>query len=179
MLLVASDRQWLLAGGGGAPPHRVHPKPQGQKANQKTQTKRGGKKKKKKKKSIQRDGQRELDGGSKPPAVWWVPVPSLGDSFRRAEHWPVSPPPRKPGAEKLLSMAIKQLPTGEFLLRHSGLRIRLQWLRSLRRYQFDPQPCAVSERIQHCHSCRVGCSCSSDSTPGPGTSICPGCAAIK
>jgi len=38
----------------------------------------------------------------------------------------------------------------EFLLWHSGLK------------------------IQHCHSCGIGCSSSSDSIPGPGTSICCG-----
>ena len=29
-------------------------------------------------------------------------------------------------------------------------------------------------KIWHCHSCGIGCSCSSDLIPGPGTSICHG-----
>ena len=30
-------------------------------------------------------------------------------------------------------------------------------------------------RIQHCHSCGVGCNCGSDSVRGPGTFMCHGC----
>ena len=51
MLLVASDRQWLLAGEGVALTHRVCPKPQGTEATKTSLlTEEEPKKKKKKKK---------------------------------------------------------------------------------------------------------------------------------
>ena len=54
-----------------------------------------------------------------------------------------------------------------YSLRHSGLRIRLQRLKSPQQHEFHPQPNAVGYRICHCHSCGVGYICSSVSIPGP------------
>ena len=56
-----------------------------------------------------------------------------------------------------------------FPLWHSGLRIPLQRLGSLRRCGFNPPLGEVGERIWHCHSC------GSDPLPGLGTSICLQC----
>ena len=61
----------------------------------------------------------------------------------------------------------------------SGLRIQLQWLRSLWRRGFDPTTRAVSQRIQHCCSCGIGQSCSSCSIPVLGTSTYLECVVIK
>ena len=58
----------------------------------------------------------------------------------------------------------------EFLLWHSGLRIRCCLCS---RVGSIPSPHSRL-RIQHCHNCGIGHSCSSDSIPGPGTSICHG-----
>ena len=69
----------------------------------------------------------------------------------------------------------KEIHTHEFLLWHRGLRNGLQQLKSPWGRRLDPWPGSVGSRIQHCHSYRVGCSCGSDSVPGPGTSICRGC----
>ena len=61
------------------------------------------------------------------------------------------------------------------LLWHRGLRIWLQWLGLLWRHSFNPQPSSGGYMIWHCHSCGIGHSCCSDSTPGAGTSICHRC----
>ena len=59
----------------------------------------------------------------------------------------------------------------EFPVWYSELRISLQWLgppvQSLGRHS--------GLRIWHCRSCGKGRSCSLDSVPGQGTSICLGC----
>ena len=61
----------------------------------------------------------------------------------------------------------KRTKQAEFLLWHSGLRIKLQMC------VFSPQQWV--KKIQHCCSCGINCSCGLDSIPGPGTSICGGC----
>ena len=61
----------------------------------------------------------------------------------------------------------------EFPPWHGGLRIQLEWFRSLKRSGFNPQPSAVDWRIQHCHNCGL------DLIPGLRTSICCGCGLRK
>ena len=48
-----------------------------------------------------------------------------------------------------------------------------EWLGSPKGHGFHPRPCAVGYRIQHC------CNCSSESTPGLGTSTCCGLLPFK
>ena len=50
-------------------------------------------------------------------------------------------------------------------------KIPLPWLGSLWGAASIPGPLQWVKRIWHCHSCGIGCSCSSDSIPGLGTSI--------
>ena len=63
--------------------------------------------------------------------------------------------------------------TWEFLLWHSGLRIRLQWP-GLWRHGFDPRPRNSRLKIRWCWCCGVGCSWGLDLIPGSGISICHG-----
>ena len=64
---------------------------------------------------------------------------------------------------------LKTIRIFEFLLWCNGLRIWLQWLRSLWKCKFDPQPSTWVKGSS------LGCSCASDSVPGLGTSICCRC----
>ena len=75
-------------------------------------------------------------------------------------------PTQKKTKKKLI-----QKDTWEFLLWHSRLMI---WLVSVAVLFKSPVQCC-GLRIWHCHSCSVGCSCSSDLNPGLGTSTSPGC----
>lgn len=56
---------------------------------------------------------------------------------------------------------------------HSASRIRLQWLGLLWRRRSDPRPSAAGKRTWRCQSW------SSDSTPGPRTSMCCTCCHLK
>lgn len=60
----------------------------------------------------------------------------------------------------------------EFPLWYSRLRVRL---RLLQRCGFTSQPSIVGKRIQHCHSCGLGCSWYLDLGPGLRTSVGRGC----
>ena len=77
-------------------------------------------------------------------------------------------PKEQIGTEDLTIWA-KEMLLEEFPLWPSGLRIRLQWLRSLQRHRFLPRPGAAGEPSG------IAIAAGLDSIPGRGTSICRGC----
>ena len=81
-------------------------------------------------------------------------TPALGTS----KHHGGSPKKKKMKRKK----ERKKLTFKEFLLWHNGLRIQLQWLRSLQRHEFNPQPGKMGYIIQHYHNCGIGHICDLD-----------------
>ena len=76
--------------------------------------------------------------------------------------------------ESLFEMKVSSLQKGAivvFLLWHSGLRIRLHRLRSLQRHGFNLRPGRQVKGFSGATATGIGCSCSSDSVPEPGTSM--------
>ena len=73
-------------------------------------------------------------------------------------------------SEQRIQKSIQKRWWREFPPWPSGLRIWLQWLRSFKHEGL---------RIRHCCDYDIGCSCGTDSVPGPETSICLRCSIIK